>query len=85
VSIGDDAIADNEAEASPGANPFGGKKGFEYSRLDFRWYAPAVIHDFHHQADYLPRNFPHTILPEPSTASTALSMRFVHTWFSSLP
>jgi hypothetical protein len=49
MPIGDDAVTDDQSQAGPGADPFGGKKGFEYPGLDFRGYASPVVHDFDNQ------------------------------------
>ena len=46
MTIADNAIADDESEPRPGPHRFGCEKWFEQVRLDIRWNAGAVVHDF---------------------------------------
>src|SRR5215211_2912014 len=78
--IGDDASHDSQPEPGSGSNIFGRVKRLEDVDLRRTWYPRSVVDDLDDHTRALT-----VILPRPSTASMALSIRFVHTWFSSPP
>jgi hypothetical protein len=49
VTVGNDAVADDQAQAGARANRFGGEERFENARLDFWRNATTIIYDFYHQ------------------------------------
>ena len=49
MAVGDDSMADDQAQARPGADPFGGKEGFENPRLDLGRNPAPVIDDLNYQ------------------------------------
>src|SRR5258708_1811607 len=46
MTVGDDAVADDQAKASAGADGLGGEKGLEHVRLDVRRNTGTVVHEF---------------------------------------
>ena len=49
VTVSNDAVADDQAQAGARANRFGGEERLEDAGLDFRRNAGPIIDDFHHQ------------------------------------
>src|SRR5208282_5601773 len=49
VAVGDDSIANDQAQTGSGADALGRKEGFKNPGLDFRGYASPVVHDFDDQ------------------------------------
>ena len=49
VTVPNDAVADDQAQAGAGADRFGGEEWLEHARLDLRGNAGTVVHDFDQQ------------------------------------
>ena len=84
VAIDDDPPGDVQPEPRPLTDLLGREEGVEHARQHVRRDAGAVVGDFDRRAGPS-RRVRIVIVPWPSSASIALSSRFVQTWFSSEP
>ena len=84
VPVHDDPPADVQAEAGALADALGGEERLEDPVPDLgRDAGPGVADLDQHAVPVASRAVRTVSVPVPSIASTALSMRFVHTWLSS--